>query len=134
MSGIHISADLEENNKGNFPFILTASASEHTFRSIALTDKVEGFKHIADEDCVILHNEDAESLSVSEGDEIEISSGHFNLNLPAHLSGYQQKGTVHFTKKFSYEIVSLARWFFSKVLIVIYFNVSIEKFPDSVSL
>jgi formate dehydrogenase alpha subunit len=80
-----------------FPFLLTTSVIEHTYRGFLLSTWVEGARKIFAQGIVNINIEDARKAGLSEGDEVVVTSAHFEKVWPAKISGDQPQGTLHVT-------------------------------------
>jgi formate dehydrogenase alpha subunit len=80
-----------------FPFLLTTSVVEHTYRGFPLSIWVEGARKVFTEGMVDINTEDARKAELSPGDEVVVTSAHFEKIWPAKISGDQPQGTLHVT-------------------------------------
>lgn len=78
-----------------YPYLLTLSAVEHTYRGFSLSSWVEGSKMLLTEGTLEINPEDAQALSVSNGDTVTITSNSFEKSLPVKIHGQQPRGIVH---------------------------------------
>ncbi len=80
-----------------FPFLLTTSVVEHTYRGFPLSTWVEGAKKLFGEGIVGINPEDAGKAGLSPGDEVVVTSANFEKIWPAKISDDQPQGTLHVT-------------------------------------
>jgi formate dehydrogenase alpha subunit len=80
-----------------FPFLLSISLVEHTYRGFSLTTRVEGFRKLLGEETLYLNPEDAKQAGISEGDEVLVTSANFEAVWPVRISNQQPPGTMHIT-------------------------------------
>ncbi|MCK4225062.1 MAG: molybdopterin-dependent oxidoreductase [candidate division Zixibacteria bacterium] len=80
-----------------FPLLLNTSVVEHTYRGFPLTTWVEGARKLFAEGIVDINSEDARKAKISEGDEVVVTSAHFEKIWPARISSEQSQGTLHIT-------------------------------------
>lgn len=80
-----------------FPFILNVSAIEHTYRGFPLSTWVEGLKKLYTEGVVSINPEDAREAGISQGNEVVVTSAHFEKTWPARILSDQPPGTLHIT-------------------------------------
>jgi len=81
----------------NFPFLLTTSVIEHTYRGFPLSLWVEGAKKIFADGMVDLNPQDAQKAGISPGDEIVVASEHFEKIWPVRIKIDQPEGALHVT-------------------------------------
>jgi len=80
-----------------FPLLLNISVVEHTYRGFSLTSRVEGLRKLLGEETLHLNPEDARKAGISQGDEVLVTSAHFDKIWPASISDRQLPGTMHIT-------------------------------------
>jgi formate dehydrogenase alpha subunit len=80
-----------------FPFLLTTSVVEHTYRGFPLSSWVEGARKIFAEGIVDINAEDARKAKISDGDEVLVTSSHFEKTWPARIVSEQPQGMLHVT-------------------------------------
>ncbi len=81
----------------NFPFLLTTSVLEHTYRGFPLSWWVEGAKKIFADGMVEINPQDAQKVGISPGDEIVVTSEHFEKSWPVRIKTDQPEGALHVT-------------------------------------
>ena len=79
----------------DYPFLLTVSAIEHSHRGFPLSTWVEGSKMLLTEGVLEINPEDAKKAGIARGDEVVMTSIHFEKVLPARLVREQSPGTLH---------------------------------------
>ncbi len=79
----------------DYPYLLTISAVEHSHRGFPLSTWVEGSKMLLTEGVLEINPEDAKKAGIARGDEVVITSVHFEKVLPARLVREQSPGTLH---------------------------------------
>ncbi len=80
-----------------FPFVLTASVEENTYRGFPISNWVAGAREIFVDDRVDISPSDAETAHIEEGDEVLVSSAGFVRKWRAHLASNQPEGSLHVT-------------------------------------
>jgi len=80
-----------------FPFLLNTSVVEHTYRGFPLSTWVEGARKLFAEGTVDINSEDAGKVKISQGDEVVVTSAHFERTWPVRILGEQPQGTLHVT-------------------------------------
>ena len=90
------SAEIKKTGK-KFPLLLTTSVVEHIYRGFPLSTWVEGAKKLFAEGMVAINPEDAEKAGISEGDEVVVTSTHFEKIWPVRILSDQPQGTLHVT-------------------------------------
>jgi len=80
-----------------FPLLLNTSLIEHTYRGFPLATWVEGARKIFTEGLVDINPEDARKAGLCEGDEVVVTSAHFERIWPARILNEQPQGTLHVT-------------------------------------
>ncbi len=80
-----------------FPLLLYISVAEHTYRGFSLTSRVEGLRKLLGEETLHLNPEDARKSGISQGDEVLVTSAHFEKVWPVKISSQQPPGTMHIT-------------------------------------
>ncbi len=78
-----------------FPFILTSSIPEHTYRGFPISARVEGAKVLFAEAAVEISPDDAEQAGISQGNEVLVISRTFETILRANILSGQEKGRLH---------------------------------------
>lgn len=79
----------------DYPYVLTISAVEHSHRGFPLSTWVEGSKMLLTEGVLEINPEDAKKAGIAGGDEVAVTSIHFEKVLPARLVREQSPGTLH---------------------------------------
>jgi anaerobic selenocysteine-containing dehydrogenase len=87
---------IKKENK-NFPFLLTTSVMEHTYRGFSLSTWVEGAGKLFAEGIVDINTEDAKKAGITPGDEVMVTSELFEKIWPARITRDQPEGTLHVT-------------------------------------
>ncbi len=77
------------------PFLLTASAAEHTYRGFHLSRWVEGSRKIFSEGKIDINPKDARKAKISEGDRVQVTSSSFDGTWRARIVKKQPPGTLH---------------------------------------
>ena len=80
-----------------FPFLLNTSVVEHTYRGFPLSTWVEGARKLFTQGVVDINSEDARKAKISPGDEVVVTSSHFEKIWPARITSEQLQGTLHIT-------------------------------------
>jgi formate dehydrogenase alpha subunit len=80
-----------------FPFLLTTSVVEHTYRGFPLSNWVEGARKIFADGTVDINSEDAKKARIAQGDEVAVTSAHFEKIWPVRIVSEQPRGTLHVT-------------------------------------
>jgi formate dehydrogenase alpha subunit len=80
-----------------FPLILCASAMEHAYRGFDLADWVEGSDRLFAPGIVDMNPKDAQRAKICTGDEIVVTSGHFERIWTARVVQEQAPGRLHVT-------------------------------------
>jgi len=80
-----------------FPFLLSVSVGEHTYRGFPLSTWVEGLRKLFTEGIIDINPEDAKKSGISQGDEVIVISAHFEKIWPAKVLNEQPQGTLHVT-------------------------------------
>jgi len=88
----HEKTTVETND---FPFLLTVSAVEHSYRGFPLSTWVEGSRMLLTEGVLEINPEDAKNAGIEPGDTIMVTSSHLERVLPARLAQEQPLGTLH---------------------------------------
>ncbi len=78
-----------------FPFILTSSISEHTYRGFPISVRVDGAKELFAEATVEMNPEDAAEAGINAGDKVSVISPIFNMTRRARIVKSQAKGRLH---------------------------------------
>lgn len=78
-----------------FPFLLTSSISEHTYRGFPISALVDGAKELFGEATVEISPEDAAEAEISGGDHVLVISPTFTVTCQARVLGTQSKGRLH---------------------------------------
>jgi formate dehydrogenase alpha subunit len=81
----------------NFPFLLTTSMIEHTYRGFPLSLWVEGARKIFVDGMLDINPEDAQKIGISPGDEIVVTSKYFEKIWPVRITSNQSERTLHVT-------------------------------------
>jgi predicted molibdopterin-dependent oxidoreductase YjgC len=79
------------------PFMMNVSSIEHIYRGFPITDWVEGARMLFAEATVDVSPEDAKKVGISTGDEVVISSEHFQKSMSARIVSGQQRGMLYAT-------------------------------------
>jgi anaerobic selenocysteine-containing dehydrogenase len=79
----------------DFPFVLTVSAVEHSYRGFPLSTWVEGSRMLLTEGVLEINPEDAKAAGIEQGEEILVTSSHLERVLPARIAHEQPPGTLH---------------------------------------
>ena len=87
---------IKKENK-NFPFLLTTSVMEHTYRGFSFSHWVEGAGKLFAEGIVDINTEDAQKVGITSGDEVVVTSELFEKIWPARITSDQPEGTLHVT-------------------------------------
>ncbi len=84
-------------NKGEseFPFVLTTSAIEHTYRGFPLSTWVEGTRKLFGDGMLCINPDDAREAGISEFEEVIVTSPGFQRIWPAKVTPDQPQGTLH---------------------------------------
>ena len=85
------------SSDAQYPFLLYASVTEHTYSGYALTEFVDGAKQLFREDVVNINSNDAEKAGIADGDEVEVSSDSFQRKWITHVLNEQTPGTLYVT-------------------------------------
>jgi len=80
-----------------FPLLLTTSVIEHTYRGFPLSTWVGGLRNLFTEGRVEINPEDATKAGIFQGDEVVVTSAHFEKIWPAKISSQQPPKTLHVT-------------------------------------
>jgi predicted molibdopterin-dependent oxidoreductase YjgC len=78
-----------------FPFILTSSISEHTYRGFPISDWVDGAKELFVEATVEMNPEDAAEAGITHDDEVLVISPTFEISRKARILNGQARGRLH---------------------------------------
>jgi anaerobic selenocysteine-containing dehydrogenase len=87
--------DNGSRDNSGFPFYLTVSAVEHSYRGFPLSTWVEGSRMLLTEGVLEINPKDAREAGIEQGDKITITSSHLERTLPARLVKEQRPGTLH---------------------------------------
>ena len=90
-------APVRSVKEAEFPFILTTSISEHTYRGFPISAWVDGAKALFAQAAVEMNPQDAEQAGISQGDEVSVISRTFETTLKASILSSQEKGRLHIT-------------------------------------
>lgn len=85
---------IRETDK-KYPFLLTASVSEHIYKGYSLPDKVEGLKKLFPEKTLYINPADARKAKIKDGDTVSVCSSDFEKVWTAKISGEQPQGFLH---------------------------------------
>ncbi len=80
-----------------FPLLLNVSIVENAYRGFPLSVWVEGAKKVFPEGMVDISAEDARKAKISGGDEVVVTSSHFEKTWPARILAEQPRRTLHVT-------------------------------------
>jgi predicted molibdopterin-dependent oxidoreductase YjgC len=78
-----------------FPFILTSSISEHTYRGFPISVRVDGARALFAEATVEMSPEDAAEAGISDWDEVSVISPTFTITRRARIVKSQARGRLH---------------------------------------
>jgi len=78
-----------------FPFILTSSITEHTYRGFPISAWVDGAKELFAQATVEMGLEDAADAGIAQGDEVSVISPTFKMTRKARIVNNQAKGRLH---------------------------------------
>ncbi len=84
----------KKNGKNNWQFILTTHLSDQTYLGLPISNYVEGLQVLYPEEMLCINPEDAESMDISPGDNVLVTSLNFAKIWPAWLDARQQPGTL----------------------------------------
>lgn len=87
--------DGKKEADNNYPFLLTTSGIEHSYRGIALSNYVEGAKKIFAERTLRINPKDAKKARIENGDEVIVISPEFKKVWPARISPELMPGILH---------------------------------------
>ncbi len=88
-------APVRNLDEAEYPFILTTSICEHTYRGFSISAWVDGAKVLFAEATVEMNPQDAERAGISQGDEVSVISPVFGITLKASILSSQEKGSLH---------------------------------------
>ncbi|UCG53061.1 MAG: hypothetical protein JSW58_05770, partial [Candidatus Latescibacterota bacterium] len=80
-----------------YPFLLSTTVAEHTYKGFFIGDFVEGGRAIFTEGVVDISPTDAERAEISDGDEVLVASARFERSWRARIVGEQPEGSLHVT-------------------------------------
>jgi predicted molibdopterin-dependent oxidoreductase YjgC len=80
-----------------YPFVLTASADEHTYKGFAISNWVAGAREIFVDECVDISPEDAAMAGVGDGDIVWVRSATFERRWRARVTTEIAGGSLHVT-------------------------------------
>jgi anaerobic selenocysteine-containing dehydrogenase len=80
-----------------FPLLFVTSIVEHTYLGFPLSSWVEGLRPLFAEGIVDINPEDAERGKILEGDEVVVTSPHFEKVLRARIMKAQPQGILDAT-------------------------------------
>jgi formate dehydrogenase alpha subunit len=80
-----------------YPFVLITSVIEHTYLGFPLSNWVEGLRKLFIEGVIHINSEDARKTGISQGDEVVVTSAHFEKIWPARILSDQPQGILHVT-------------------------------------
>jgi len=80
-----------------YPYILTASVCEHTYRGFALSAWVDGATKILYDGTIQMNPNDAKRSKISEGDIVLVKSSHFERKWPVRILRDQPPKTLQVT-------------------------------------
>jgi predicted molibdopterin-dependent oxidoreductase YjgC len=92
------SAELPDDE---YPLVLTTDRSLFQFHTGTMTRKVRGLNVFADEEVVAINPGDAESLGISDGDMIRVTSRRGEVTAKAGLTETAPRGTIAMTFHFA---------------------------------
>jgi formate dehydrogenase (NADP+) alpha subunit len=78
-----------------FPFTVTSSVSEHTYRGFSISAWVDGANELFPDGTVEMGPEDAAEAGIAQGDEVTLISPSFSITRLAHISNSMGKGRLH---------------------------------------
>jgi predicted molibdopterin-dependent oxidoreductase YjgC len=83
------------SGKGSYPWVLSASVADHSYRGFRLTAFVGGAKELFSEGVAMINARDAANAGISSGDSMVLSGDHFEKILPARVLEDQPEGFIH---------------------------------------
>ena len=86
---------IKKKDAKNFPFLLTASSVEDTYRGFPLSLWVEGAKKLFAEGILEINPEDAQKSGISQDDEVIVTASSFEETWRARISKEQPQGILH---------------------------------------
>lgn len=86
-----------KKSEGAYPFVLTVSVEEHTYRGFPISTWVGGAREIFPDGSLEISPEDAERTSIAEGDEVVVWSAGFERTWRARIVEHQAPGSLHVT-------------------------------------
>lgn len=84
----------EELPDNEYPFILTTGRQLFQYHTASMTRKVEAINRVSPSAYIEINPEDANSLGISDGDFVKVSSRRGSINIRTAVSGKPLKGTV----------------------------------------
>jgi anaerobic selenocysteine-containing dehydrogenase len=91
-----VASKLKKSNK-IYPFLLSTSNIEHTYRSIPFTDWVKGAKKIFPDRTLEINPVDARKFHIEDGEEVVVSSNGFEKIWPVRIAPEISSGMLHIT-------------------------------------
>ena len=96
-AGVADAGDMTKENVDEFPFVLRAAVSEHTYMGFAIQEFVPGTTELFIEGVVDINPGDAMKVNISDGDDVLVSSTLFNRTWRARLVEDQPLGSLSAT-------------------------------------
>lgn len=84
----------KKNGKKSWPFMLTTHLSDQTYHGMPISNFVEGLQVLYPEEMLCINPDDAESVGITPGDQVLVTSPNFAKIWPAWLDIRQQPGTL----------------------------------------
>jgi formate dehydrogenase alpha subunit len=85
----------QSRGSGSFPWVLSASVADHSYRGFQLTALVGGAKELFSEGVAMINTRDAANAGISSGDSMVLSGDDFERVLPARVLEDQPEGFIH---------------------------------------
>lgn len=82
------------NNQQDWPFLLTAQVTEHTYSGFSLNTWVEGLRLLYPEEVLYINPDDAAQLEIKSGENVNLRSPEFEKLMPVWIDKYQNRGTL----------------------------------------
>ncbi len=89
-----VTAQIKKNGKKNWQFMLTTHLSDQTYLGMPISNYVEGLQVLYPEEMLCINPDDAETMGISPGDKVLVTSPNFAKIWPAWLDIRQQPGTL----------------------------------------
>lgn len=84
----------KKNGKKTWRFVLTTHLSDQTYHGFPISNYVEGLQVLYPEEMLCINPDDAETMGISPGDQVLVTSPNFAKIWPAWLDIRQQPGTL----------------------------------------